>query len=119
MNQDLARETQEIDHTAATFGRLRACRFAQAQFVKNQARAGALDRPTALARIAYHRDKFEQELAVAHEMGLTMAKRGQQFQQAATELKTKPARLTPRARDREGRAVEGRSGGQGGVGVGS
>src|ERR1019366_468338 len=67
MNQDLARESQEIDHSAATFGRLRACRFGQAQFVKNQARAGVLDRPTALARIAYHRDKFNEELNIAHE----------------------------------------------------
>jgi hypothetical protein len=90
MNQDLARETQEIDHTAATFGRLRACRFGQAQFVKNQARAHVLDRPTALARIAYHRDKFNEELNIAHEFGLTMARRSQQFQQAANDLRTRP-----------------------------
>ena len=90
MNQDLTRETQEIDHTAATFGRLRACRFGQSYFVKNQARAGALDRPTALARIAYHRDKFNEELNIAHEFGLTMARRSQQFQQAANDLRTRP-----------------------------
>src|ERR1700722_418467 len=40
MNQDLSRESQEIDHTAAAFGRLRACRFAQARIVKNDARGG-------------------------------------------------------------------------------
>lgn len=90
MNQDLARESQEIDHSAATFGRLRACRFGQAQFVKNQAREHLLDRPTALARIAYHRDKFNEELNIAHEFGLTMAHRSQQFQQAANDLKTRP-----------------------------
>jgi len=90
MNQDLARETQEIDHTAATFGRLRACRFGQAWIVKTQARQGMLDRPTALARIAYHRDKFSEEINIAHEFGLTMAKRGAEFQQAAVELKTRP-----------------------------
>jgi len=90
MSQDLSHESQEIDHTAVTFGRLRACRFGQARFVKDQARSHIIDRPTALARIAYHRDKFDQELAVAHEMGLTMAKRSQQFQQAANDLKTHP-----------------------------
>jgi len=90
MNQDLARESQEIDHTAATFGRLRACRFAYARNVKDQARAHALDRPTALARIAYHRDKFNEELNIAHEFGLTMARRSQQFQQAANDLRTRP-----------------------------
>ena len=90
MNQDLARETQEIDHTTATFARLRECRFAQAQFVKNQAKAHVLDRPTALARIGYHRTKFDEEIRIAHEFGLTMANRNQQFQQAANELKTRP-----------------------------
>ena len=90
MNQDLARESQEIDHTAATFARLRACRFGQAQFVKNQARARELDRPTALARIAYHRDRFNEEIRIAQEFGLTMARRGQQFQEAANELRTRP-----------------------------
>src|SRR5262249_22133565 len=91
MNQDLARESQEIDHTAATFGRLRACRFAQAWIIKTQVRAGTLDRSTGLARIAYERDKFDQELQVAHDFGLTMAKRSAQFQQASNELRTQPA----------------------------
>jgi hypothetical protein len=90
MNQDLTRESQEIDHTAATFGRLRACRFAQARFVKDQARGHVLDRPTALARIAYHRDKFSEELNIAHQFGLTMARRSQEFQQAANDLRTRP-----------------------------
>jgi hypothetical protein len=90
MNQDLARESQEIDHTAATFSRLRACRFAQARFVKDQARGHVLDRTTALARIAYHRDKFNEELDIAHQFGLTMARRSQQFQEAANDLRTRP-----------------------------
>jgi hypothetical protein len=90
MNEDLTRESQEIDHTAATFGRLRACRFTQAEFVKDQARSHMIDRPTALARIAYHRDKFNEELNIAHEFGLTMARRSQEFQQAANELRTRP-----------------------------
>jgi hypothetical protein len=90
MNQDLARESQEIDHTTATFARLRACRYGQAQFVKNQARSHQLDRPTALARISYHRTKFDEEIRIAQEFGLTMARRGQQFQQAANDLRTRP-----------------------------
>jgi hypothetical protein len=90
MNQDLARESQEIDHTTATFARLRAFRFGQAVIVKNQAKSHMLDRPTALARIAYHRDKFDEEIRIAHEFGLTMAKRGREFQQAANDLRTRP-----------------------------
>jgi hypothetical protein len=90
MNQDLARESQEIDHTVATFARLRACRFGQAQFVKTQARHHEIDRTTALARIAYHRDKFDEEIVIAQQFGLTMARRGQQFQEAANDLKARP-----------------------------
>jgi len=91
MNQDLARETQEIDHSVATFARLRACRFGQAQIVKGQARRREVDRNVALQRIAFHRDRFDEEIRIAREFGLTMARRGEQFQQAANDLRTKPA----------------------------
>ncbi len=89
MNQDLAREAQEIDHTLATFARLRACRFGQAQYVKTQVRQHIVDRQTGIARIAYHRDHFDEEIRIAREFGLTMARRGQQFQQAANDLRTR------------------------------
>jgi len=91
MSQDLARESREIDHTAATFARLRACRFAQARFLKNQARRGAIDRSVALSYLTYERNLFDEEIRVAHEFGLTMARRGQQFQEATNDLKTRPA----------------------------
>jgi hypothetical protein len=91
MSQDLARESQEIDHTAVTFGRLRACRFDQARYLKSQARHHVIDRQVALTQIAYQRSKFDEELQIAHEFGLTMARRGQQFQEAANDLRTQPA----------------------------
>jgi hypothetical protein len=90
MNQDLAREGQEIDHTTAAFARLRACRFGQAYYVKTQAKQHIIDRQTALARIAYHRAKFDEEIQIAQQFGLTMAHRGQQFQEAANDLRTRP-----------------------------
>lgn len=91
MNADLTRETTEIDHTAVAFAHLRQCRFQQAWFIKTQVRHGEIDRQTGLARIAFHQNKFGEELRVAHEFGLTMAKRSQQFQEAASDLRTKPA----------------------------
>ena len=91
MNQDLARESQQIDHTAATFSRLRTCRFAQAKAIKAAVKRHDLDRTAGLTQIGYQRDRFEEELNVAHQFGLTMAKRGQQFQEAAADLKTPPA----------------------------
>ena len=90
MSADLATEAQEIDRTQLTFARLRACRFGQARFVKNQVRSRVVDRPTGLARIAYHRDHFNEELQLANQFGLTMAKRGTQFQEAANALRTRP-----------------------------
>ena len=96
MNQDLTRETQEIDRTTATFARLRACRFGQARFVKDQVRGKALDRQTGLARIAFHRDKFNQEIGIAREFGVSMANRNRQFQDAANALRQPPAAVAQR-----------------------
>ena len=90
MNQDLARESQEIDHTTATFARLRACRFGVASQVKARLRQHGIDRATGQAQLAYMRGKFDEEIRIAHEFGLTMAKRDQQFQEAATDLRTRP-----------------------------
>src|SRR6202011_6224234 len=69
----------------------------QAQYVKTQARGHQLDRGTALARIAYHRDKFDEEIRIAHAFGLTMAQRGQQFQETANDLRTRPPVATAQA----------------------
>jgi hypothetical protein len=107
MNQDLTRESEQIDHTAAAFGRLRACRFAQAEYVKDQAREHLIDRQTALARIAYHRDKFNEELNIAHDFGLTMARRSQEFQQAANDLRTRPPPVTPEGSTSQGATSQG------------
>lgn len=92
MNRDLARETQEIDRSTATFARLRTCRFSQARFIKDQFRSRAMDRPTGQARIAYHRDKFNEEIGIAREFGITMANRNQQFQEAANALRAPASR---------------------------
>ena len=91
MNQDLARETQEIDRSVATFARLRTCRFDQARFVKNQVRGKVVDRQTGLARIAFHRDKFNEEIGIARQFGVSMANRNRQFQDAAVALRQPPA----------------------------
>ena len=109
MNQDLAREAQEIDRTVATFARLRACRFGQARFVKTQVRSRIVDRPTGLQRIAYHRDHFDEEIRTAREFGLTMARRGRQFQEAANDLRTKaPVRAAQGTSVQAARPVAGR-----------
>ena len=87
INSDLTKEGQQIDHTTAAFARLRECRFTEATRIKNQARAGHLDRTTALAQIDYERQRFDEELAVAHDYGVNMSKRNDQFVDVSKELK--------------------------------
>lgn len=91
MNDDLTKEGAEIDHTAASFSRLRQCRFQQAALIKEQVHGHALTREQGLARIGVERGRFDQELNLAHEYGLSMAKRGSQFQDAADALTARPA----------------------------
>jgi outer membrane lipoprotein SlyB len=92
INRDLAREADQIDHTLATFARLRSCRFGVAKDLKSAVKRHELDRTTALAQIAYQRTRFDEEIQVAHDMGLAMAHRGEQFQEAANDLRAPPPR---------------------------
>jgi hypothetical protein len=87
INNDLVKEGNEIDHTSATFARLRQCRFTQAQMIKQQTRRHQLDRPAALQQLAYQQDRFNEEIKLAHEYDLTMVKRSAQFSDAAAQIK--------------------------------
>ncbi len=86
INADLHTESTEIDHTLATFGRLRQCRFAQAALIKSELRHHQIDRATAGARLAYQRARFDEEVRLAQSYGATMAKRDGEFQNATTQL---------------------------------
>lgn len=86
MSADLAHESHAIDHSSQTFGQLRACRFAQAREVKREVRQGKIDRAAGATTIEFHQDRFKEELQVAHEYGVDMARRGQEYQDAAHAL---------------------------------
>jgi outer membrane lipoprotein SlyB len=90
VNADLRQEGQQIDHTAATFARLRKCRFAQAGLIKTQVHNGTLTRQAGLTQLSWERDRFDEEIERAHEYNLTMAKRGSEFQDAADTLRAHP-----------------------------
>ncbi len=93
VNADLRTEGTEIDHTLATFGRLRQCRFAQAALIKSELRHHQIDRPTAEAQLSYQRARFDEEVRLAQSYGATMAKRGNEFQNATAQLaQNRPSR---------------------------
>ena len=91
VNDDLHREGDEIDHTTASFARLRACRFQQAALIKAQVRHQAMTREVGLAQITQERTWFEQEIDLARQYNVTMQKRGSQFDEAAAALRAKPS----------------------------
>jgi hypothetical protein len=91
VNKDLTTEGQQIDHTVATFARLRQCRFAQANLIKSQVRSGTLTREAGLTQIAWEAARFDEEIKLAHDYDVTMAKRSGQFQDAANSLNANPS----------------------------
>jgi len=105
INADLTKEGEQIDRTTATFARLRECRFAKAASIKSQVRAGRLTRPEAEAQLKYQSDRFNEELALARQYGVNMAKRADEFRDAAENLQRNDPSLVaatpaPRARGR-------------------
>ncbi len=90
VNQDLRSEVAGVDHTAATFASLRTCRFAQARYIKSDARRSAANRAEAQGRLAQQRAWFDQEVATAEAVGVSMQKRDSQFAYAAEQLQQAP-----------------------------
>lgn len=86
INSDLTKEAQETDRVTATFARLRECRLAQAQSIREQVRARVTPRPVARDQLIFQRDRFNEELALADRYRVAMQKRDQEFQSAAQSL---------------------------------
>jgi hypothetical protein len=84
--QDVSAENTQIDGVAGAFGRLRDCRFRNAQAVKADYAAGKLSQPQAQNELATIRTRFQQDVAFAESLGAKMDARGQEYQSASTEL---------------------------------
>jgi hypothetical protein len=87
INDDLTKEGNEIDHTKASFARLRSCRFQQATFIKTQVRGRKMDRQIALQQLNQQKTYFAEEIDLAKQYKLSMDKRGDQFREAADTIK--------------------------------
>jgi hypothetical protein len=83
---DLERENAQIDRTQLAFDQLSECRFRQADAIRADYRAGRIDRPGALARMATVKARAQRDLALARQINNQIANRGQQFDVAADNL---------------------------------
>jgi hypothetical protein len=87
VNSDITTEGRNIDRITATFATLRECRFAQATRIKEQERARRIDVATARQELAFQRDRFAEEIALARGYNVNMGKHEDQFQDAASTLR--------------------------------
>lgn len=96
VDQDMRRESAQIDKTLNNFAQLRACRFANAALIKRQYNYHQISREQAMGELEQERVWFAQELAQAQQWGVNMEKRDQQFQQATELLQQKAPVRTSR-----------------------
>jgi hypothetical protein len=91
VDSDLSEESRNISNITLAFDNLRRCRFTQAARIKLEARRHRIDNATAQDDLAYQRDRFNEELALAHVYGVNMEKQTDQFQYAAQSLQKQNA----------------------------
>lgn len=95
VDQDMNRESAQIDKTSYEFAQLRYCRFATGAAIKRQYYYHQISREQAMGELEQERMWFAQELAQAQQWGINMEKRDQQFEQATDLLQQKaPARTS-------------------------
>lgn len=95
VDQDMTRESAQIDKTSYEFAQLRYCRFATGAAIKRQYYYHQISREQAMGELEQERMWFAQELAQAQQWGINMEKRDQQFEQATDLLQQKaPARTS-------------------------
>jgi hypothetical protein len=83
---DLAAENAQIDRTWVAYSQLMDCRFGTAQRIRDDFRAGRLQRPQAEARLADVRARTQRDLQLARSINDKIAERGAQFDVAIENL---------------------------------
>jgi hypothetical protein len=83
---DVARSNQELDHTSTSFAKLRACRFATAARIKADMKSGTLTRDQAQTQLADQKRRFDEEIAIARQLGTKMEERNEQYRFASDQL---------------------------------
>ncbi|CAK0781983.1 conserved hypothetical protein [Gammaproteobacteria bacterium] len=86
VNADALREYGEIDKATQSFIALRDCRFAAARAIRSDYRAKRVTRDDAQQRLNRLRTLFNEDIALAEEIGVKMTDRAKEYHTASDEL---------------------------------
>ncbi len=83
---DILAENSEIDRTAVVFAKLRDCRFAAAERIKAEYKAGRITRDIAVIKLDELKHQFDEDIKIAQDLGLKMGSRMTEFQNANNKI---------------------------------
>lgn len=86
VRNDILKENGEIDRTGVAFAKLRDCRFAAAEHIKAEFKAGRMPRDAAVKKLGELKLQFDEDIKIAQELGLKMGKRLTEFQEANNKI---------------------------------
>jgi len=89
VRNDILAANGEIDRTAVAFAKLRDCRFAAAERIKSEYKAGRLPRDKAVKQLGELKQQFDEDIKIAQELGLKMGSRLTEFQNANNQILAK------------------------------
>lgn len=89
VRSDILSANGEIDRTSVAFAKLRDCRFAAADRIKSEFKAGRVPRDKAVKQLNELKTQFDEDIKVAQELGMKMGSRLTEFQNANNQILAK------------------------------
>ena len=89
VRSDILAANGEIDRTAVAFAKLRDCRFAAAERIKSEYKAGRVPRDKAVKQLDELKRQFDEDIQIAQELGQKMGKQLTEFQDANNKILNK------------------------------
>ncbi len=86
VRNDILAANGEIDRTSLAFAKLRDCRFAAAERIKSEYKAGRVPRDKAVKQLDDLRHQFDEDIKIAQDLGLKMGTRLTEFQDANNKI---------------------------------
>jgi outer membrane lipoprotein SlyB len=86
VRNDILTANGEIDRTSLAFAKLRDCRFAAAERIKSEFKAGRMPRDTAIKQLNALKVQFDEDIKIAGELGSKMSKQMTEFQDANNKI---------------------------------
>ncbi|MEI6705711.1 MAG: hypothetical protein WCK96_01105 [Methylococcales bacterium] len=86
VRNDILAANGEIDRTSLAFAKLRDCRFAAAERIKSEFKAGRIPRDAAIKQLNQLKAQFDEDITIAGELGSKMSKQMTEFQDANNKI---------------------------------